>query len=332
MDFLKGVKVIDISTLLPGGFCTMILADLGAEVIKVEPPGGDPMRYFPPFLDGESIYNKIINRDKKKIELDLKKTEDKEKLFEMIKTADVVIDNFRKKTAEKLGLTYEELRKVNPKIIHCSIRGETFESSDRPIHDLNAQGIAGILHLMKYILGKPERIPVPIADLASGLMCVVSVLASLVKKARTYEGSSTTVGLVESVALFNILAYATLIGNGKFEDLIGIGEKPYYNVYQTKDGGYITVAAIEEKFWRNLQEYVGEKLEREGKHSLERLKQHFKSRTLSEIQAYFHGKPSCIEKINTPEQALEEASIKQYLETRNGVKVVKTPIKYVSFR
>ncbi len=329
MKPLEGITIIDLTTLLPGGYCTLILSDLGAKIIKVEPPGGDPIRYFPPFIKGVSVYHHIINRDKESITLNLRKEEDKKRLLELIRGADAVIDNFRAKTAKKLGLDYEVFKSANPEIVHCSIRGHIDEKIDKPIHDLNAQGLSGITYLMKWVAGKPSRNPVPISDLAAGLNCALTTVASIFKAKREGTGARIIIGMVESAAFFNILAFANIIGGGNLSNLIGVGHKAYYDVYETKDGKYFTVASIEDKFWDNVRKFFDINNEREGIEAYEELRKRFKMKTSDEIKEYFKANPSCVEEVLNVDEALEYDGIKEFVASRDGIRFLKYPFKIV---
>ncbi len=198
---LSGIRILDLSLIMAGPYCTLILGDLGAEVIKVEKPGeGEGARGMPPhFFEGESAYFIAMNRNKKGITLDLKSKEGREIFYELAKKSDVVVDNFRPGVVKKLGVDFDSLKKINPRIISCSISGygQTGPFRDRPAFDLVIQARGGI---MSYT-GEPRQMPVrmgaPMGDLAGGLFAVQGILAALYQRERTGRGQSIDISLVD---------------------------------------------------------------------------------------------------------------------------------------
>ncbi|MDA1306278.1 MAG: CoA transferase, partial [Acidobacteria bacterium] len=183
---LSGVRVLDLTRLLPGAFATLMLAELGAEVIKVEDPrGGDPMRHLPPTVNGRGVFDLLLGRGKKSVALDLKHAGDTARLQQLVSTADVVIESFRPATAERLGVSAAQLRGTNPRLIHCSITGygQTGPYAERPGHDLNYVAVSGMLATER---PTPAALPkMFIADVGGGAMsAVVAVLAALFGRER----------------------------------------------------------------------------------------------------------------------------------------------------
>ena len=327
---LKGIRILDLTRLLPGGFCTLILSDLGAEVIKVEQPGlGDYIRWFKPFVGNVSVFHYTINRGKKSVILDLKKDEDQRRFHKLVKKSDVVIESFRSGVAERLGVDFNTLIKHNPKLVYCSIRGSIMEGDDKPIHDLNAQGLSGILNLMEFICGKIDKVPLPIADLASGALCAISVLAGLLEAKVKGNGVKLEVGLVESSIFWNIVALSIVIGGVKLNDFFGLKKVAYYDVFETKDGEYITVASIEEKFWSILLNKLGIRVsDRESADAYQIVKNRIGNMTLKEIKTIFREEPACVEPVYSPREVIENTEFKHVIkETKGKVKVIATPIK-----
>jgi crotonobetainyl-CoA:carnitine CoA-transferase CaiB-like acyl-CoA transferase len=199
---LDGIKILDLSRVLAGPFCTMILADMGAEVIKVEIPNrGDDSRSFPPFKEGQGTYFINFNRNKKSIILDLKKSSDISKFSEIIKSMDVLVENFRPGTMEKMGLGYEKLRSLNDQLIYASISGFGHYGpyKDKPGYDIIGQAMGGIMSITGWPDGPPTRTGTAIADILAALFCTIGILSAL--RARTVygKGQKIDVALVDSV-------------------------------------------------------------------------------------------------------------------------------------
>lgn len=185
---LEGIKVADLTRVLAGPFCTMLLADMGAEVIKIEMPGiGDDSRKFGPFLNGESLYYASINRNKKSVELDLKNPEDKEIFLNIVADSDVVVENFRPGTMKKLGIDYETIRKINPKIIYaaCSGFGQYGPYKDKPAYDLIVQAIGGMMSITGHSEDMPTKVGASIGDIFAGIYTAVGILAALHYREKT---------------------------------------------------------------------------------------------------------------------------------------------------
>ena len=182
MQPLQGIRVMDLSRVLAGPYCTMVLGDLGADVIKVEPPDGDETRgWGPPFAGGESAYYLCVNRNKRGIVVDLKTGEGKRILLELALTSDVLVENFRPGTLKKYGLDFETLRELNPRLIYCSITGfgQTGPLSDRPGYDFMIQAMGGMMSVTGEPDGEPMKVGVAVADLFAGQNAVIAILAAL---------------------------------------------------------------------------------------------------------------------------------------------------------
>jgi crotonobetainyl-CoA:carnitine CoA-transferase CaiB-like acyl-CoA transferase len=261
---LAGVRVLDLTRLLPGGYATQLLADLGAEVTKIEEPGmGDYARSMPPFFRTVGQAFLAVNRNKRSVAINLKRAEGREALLRLAEGADVLIESFRPGVMARLGLDYETLRERNPRLVVCALSGYGQDGpySQRVGHDLNYIGYAGLLaHLQRP--GQPPTLPGPqIADIAGGaLMAVAGILAALVGRATAGVGRFVDVSMLDGTfALMPILA--SVILNGVPEPQPGdvwlAGALPCYNVYATSDGRYITLGALEPKFWANFCRAVG---------------------------------------------------------------------------
>ncbi len=260
---LSGVKILDLTRMLTGDYAAMLLGDLGAEVIKIEAPGsGDPLRQMPPhFLEGESAYFLSINRNKKSIVLDLKKPEDKEAFYELVKKSDVVFDNFRPGILEKLGADIETLKKYNPKIICCSISsyGKTGPYAEQPGFDLVLQALSGSMSITGEEGHAPVRMGVPMGDLAGSMFAVFSITSALYHRDQTGKGANIDISLLDSlVSMLTYVAEYYFIGD-QISKPIGSGHMSVvpYRAYETKNG-FLVIAVFVEKFWQILCNVIGE--------------------------------------------------------------------------
>ncbi len=257
---LDGVKVLDLSRVLAGPYCTMILSDMGAEVIKVEVPGtGDDTRGFPPFKDGKSGYFMNMNRNKKGITLNLKKGKDI--FLELVKSADILIENYRPGTMEKLGIGYEELKKVNPKLVYGCISGFGHYGpySKRPGYDIVGQAMSGIMSVTGWPDGEATRAGAPVSDTVAGISLVSGVLAALWYAEKTGIGQKVDIALVDSlVSVMQIINQIYLIG-GRIPGRMGNAYESTapYDTFPTKDGQYVVIGVANDKFWRVLCEMMG---------------------------------------------------------------------------
>ncbi len=262
-DALTGIRVLDLSRLLPGPFLTMVLADMGADVVKVEDPRvGDYLRALPPAKGGIAGRFLAVNRGKRSLTLDLKNPVARDAFLEMVTKADVVVESFRPGVMAKLGLSYETLAAKNPKIILCSISGfgQTGPYAERAGHDLNYIALAGVLAMGGDADGFPGMPGAQIADLAGGaLWGATAILGALVGRARTNKGAHLDISMTEGA----LALLAAEVGN------MDCGARPTrgketlngglasYSVYKTKDNRYLAVGALEPKFWIALNTAIG---------------------------------------------------------------------------
>ncbi len=201
---LEGLTVLDLSTQLSGPYCSMILGDLGADVIKVERPGrGDDTRAFPPFVNGESAPFMTFNRNKQSLTLDLKQPTGREICLRLAARADVFLENFRSGAAERLGLGYAHVAAANPRIIYCSISGfgQTGPYRERGGFDLIAQGMSGLMSITGEEDGPPLRVPIPLTDIGAGMFGAIGILAALAARERTGKGQWVDTSLHRPLAL-----------------------------------------------------------------------------------------------------------------------------------
>ena len=258
-DLLSGVRILDLTRLLPGPYATLLLADLGADVMKIEEPDkGDPVRWIPPFHEGLSTRFQMLNRNKRSLTLDLKKPRAVEIFYELAQQADVVIENFRPGVTQRLGIDYETLREYNPDLVYCALSGYGQEGlyRDHVGHDVNYIARAGLLSLT----GQRPVIPgVPVADLAGSMFGAFSILAALRARDQGAGGTFLDVSLTDSVISWLSVHFAEVFPTGQMPDpqeMVLTGGFPCYSVYETKDHKYLAVGALEEKFWAKLCEIL----------------------------------------------------------------------------
>ena len=250
---LSGVRVIDMTRVLAGPFCTMSLGDMGAEVIKVEEPGkGDDTRGWPPFVHGEATYFLSVNRNKKSLTLDLKAPDGQEILRRLLAAADVVVENFRPGTMERLGFGYEVLRRANPRLIYCSISGfgESGPEAHRPGYDLIVQGESGVMDITGFPDGPPVKVGNSIGDLVAGMAAAQGVTLALLSRSQTGKGQKVEIGMLDVMA--SLLTYqAGLYWNGGGRPARRGNEHPSivpYEVFKAQDV-YITLGVANNSLW-----------------------------------------------------------------------------------
>ena len=255
---IHGVKVLELAQIMAGPTCGLMLADLGAEVIKIEkiPGGDDTRRFLPPDVNGEAAAFMMMNRNKRGMALDLKTKEGVEVFKRLVKQADVVVENFRKGTLEKLGVGYEELKKINPKIILCEISGygRTGPYADKGGFDLIAQGMSGLMSITGESKGKPPmKVGAPVTDITAGILAATGVLAALVSRANTGVGQRVDTSLYEAGIVHTYWQSAIASATGVAPGPLGSAHPltAPYQAFQTKDK-WITVGASNQNTWLKL--------------------------------------------------------------------------------
>ncbi|WP_037545076.1 CaiB/BaiF CoA transferase family protein [Stappia stellulata] len=259
---LSGVTVVDFSTLLPGPLATLMLAEAGATVIKVERPGGEDMRFFPPRSGNIGTLFAMLNRGKRCVELDLKAPEARQQVFDLVDTADIVVEQFRPGVMARLGLGADDLCARNPRLIHCSITGFG-QCGPRAIdagHDVNYMALTGLLALSCGPPESPVLPPAQLADIGGGSFpAVINILLALLQRDRTGRGSRLDIAMCDAMFTFALFAQAQLTALGRAPtngaDLL-TGASPRYRLYPAADGHLIAVGALEEKFWQALCDAV----------------------------------------------------------------------------
>ncbi len=359
---LEGKVILDLTRMLPGPYCSMILADLGAEVIRVEDPKY-PYANPPPFFQKgryrESAFNSILMRNKKSITLNLKKEKAREVFYELVKKADVVLDTFRPKVTNKLKIDYYTLSSINPSIICCSLTGYGQNGPYEQIagHDLNYIGICGILNLNRdrLILGQEDQERAPIipgiqaADIGGGLVSAIGILGAIIERDNNPEkkGQYIDISMTDSVFSFMPMAaayhFSKDLNDGIKTQNPLHGNFPSYSVYKTKDNKFVSVGVIEVKFWRELcnglaREDLKLKQTAQGEEKewvFQELQKEFLKKTQKEWMEIFKDLDACVMPIKSFAEACEDPQIKvrkMVIEMEHPkfgkIQNVGSPIKY----
>jgi crotonobetainyl-CoA:carnitine CoA-transferase CaiB-like acyl-CoA transferase len=327
---LDGLVVLDLTRLLPGASATMLLANFGAEVVKIEQPGtGDYARHMPPLVDGEGAVFRAVNRGKKSVTLDLKNPADAARFREMAATADVLIEGNRPGVMQRLGLDYDALRPANPGLIFVSLTGYGQDGPYAPLagHDINYLALGGLLDLTGEANGPPSIPAAQIADLAGGAMqAVIGVLLALAARHKTGQGQLVDVGMIDGVASLLVLPLAIQAATGRAvrrgETTLS-GYYACYHVYRAADGRWLAVGALEPKFWQIVCEQLGcpqfladqfadGARRREIVETVSRI---FAGRSSAQWLVRFSGADACV----TLVQSLEEVAADPHLRARESI-------------
>ncbi len=335
---LEGVRVLDLSRLLPGGFCSLLLADFGAEVLKVEDTGmGDYVRWSPPVYEGAeptagSALFLALNRNKGSIRLDLKSAEGRDVLLRLVREHDVVLESFRPGVLDRLGVGYERLREENPRLVYCAITGYGQEGPyrDRAGHDMNYLGLVGLLGLTGERDGPPVQAAGQIADVGGGaLMAAFGILAALRERDRSGEGQFVDVSMADGALSWLAMVAARYFCDGAVPRRGGLelaGGLVCYRPYECADG-WVTLGALEPKFWQAWCRGVGREdlVERQfdppHSEAHAQVQDVFRSRTRAEWQAFAAEHDCCLE----PVLALDEALDSELVRARGMVTEVEQP-------
>jgi len=335
---LEGIVILDLSRMLPGPYASMILADLGAEVIRVEDPKY-PYGSVPPFFQKgryrESAFNSVIMRNKKSIALNLKKEEALGIFYKLVERADIILETFRPKVTKKLKVDYETLSKINKSIIYCSLTGYgqfgPYEQSAG--HDLNYIGICGMLDLNKEreVLGEKDQDRKPVvpgvqsADIGGGLVSTIGILGALIERDKNpnKEGQYIDISMTDCVFSFMPMAaafqFSKGLNNGMTKPRNPLhGEVPFYSIYKTKDNKYLSVGAIEIKFWRGVclglerEDLIpkGNAIGREKEEVFREVQKEFLKKTQEEWMEIFSKIDSCVMPVQNFSAACEDPQIK----------------------
>ena len=262
MKPLDDLVVLDLSRILSGPVCTMLLADMGAHVIKVEPPplGDDSRQWGPPFISGISTYFLSVNRNKKSIGLNLKTEEARRVLWKLIESSDVLVENFRPGVLGKLGFGFDAVAKINPRLVYCSISGfgQTGPYRDRPGYDVIAQGESGMMDLTGYPDGPPAKLGASLADVVAGLYALNGILLALLARHKTGTGQQVDVSLLDGMV--STLTYQALIylSTGRSPKRLGTRHPSIvpYECFHAKDG-FVNIAVTNQKQWEHFCRVLG---------------------------------------------------------------------------
>ena len=355
---LDGIRIIDLSHVLAAPFCTMILADLGAEVIKVEPPIGDDSRQFGPFIkeknseNTQSGYFISINRNKKSTCVNLKSEEGKEILRKMIATADVVVENFRPDTMKKLGFSYEEMKEIKSDIIYCSICGFGHDAlpeyATKPAYDMVAQAFSGLMSVTGPSDGEPCRVGTSVGDIVAGHQGAIGILSALWYRNRTGKGQYIDISMVDGLVYILENAIARYTINGEIPNALGTAHPTItpFQAFKTKDDWIVTpigndklwlnfCKAINQEYLTNLNEFKSNQMRTKNKDELTKIiASVIKNKTTSEWENIFseYGLPysavNTIDKIVENDQINYRKMIVEIDQPKVGkMKIMGTPFK-----
>jgi alpha-methylacyl-CoA racemase len=327
VNALEGIRVLDLSRLLPGGFCSLMLADFGAEVLKVEDTGmGDYVRWSPPYHEGaedsaKSAYYLALNRGKRSIRLNLKEERGREVLLRLAREYDVLLESFRPGVLDRLGVGYERLREENPRLVYCAISGYGQDGPyrDRSGHDMNYLGLVGLLGLTGERDGPPIQAAGQIADVGGGaLMGAFGILAALHERERSGEGQLVDVSMADGALSWLSMVAARYFAEGRVPhrgDLELAGSLVCYRPYACKDG-WVTLGALEPKFWQawcrgvGREDLIEKQFDRAGSDAHAEVERVFLERTRGEWQEFASNHDCCLEPVLDLDEALDSELVR----------------------
>ena len=338
MRALEGIKILDLSRLFPGPYCSMILADLGADVLRIED------RRFA----GEGPGMPTVMRNKRHMTLNLKHPQAKEIFYRLVREGDVILEGFRPGVTERLGIDYESIKKINEKMIYCSVTGYGQDGPYRNMvgHDVNYLSFGGVIGLNGEVGGNPVIPPIQIADMAAGGMnAALGIMAALIARQRTGRGQYIDISMLDGIVAMLPFPVSLLWGLSRSPrrgDTLLSGRYPCYSVYGTKDGGFISIGALEPRFWEALCKKLGaedfissqydEGEKREKMFSL--LREIFKKKTREEWMEELKEVDVCIGKVLSLEETLQDPQVvcrrmvTEFFDSRKGkMKLLSSPLK-----
>lgn len=354
MTLLSSLKILDFSDLLPGPYATMMLADMGADVLRVESPGRPSLLRALPPLDGDSsAIHCYLNRSKRSMALDLKKPESVDLVKRLVKEYDIVLEQFRPDVMERLGLSYEALREINPKLIYCSLTGfgQTGPLRNRPGHDNNYLSIAGVAGYTGRENGGPLPLGIQVADVAGGsLPTVIGILSAALYRERTGKGQAIDISMTDTAFALNA-GYGPAYLAGGIEPEAGrmtLNGGTFYDYYETKDGRYFSVGSLEPQFRKLLCEAIDQpELFKIGisedpgdvRAFKEAIRRAFLGKTFEEWRSVFAELQACVEPVLKFSEACEHPQIKErgmVVEVPKadgtGQRQIAFPIKFTAFK
>jgi crotonobetainyl-CoA:carnitine CoA-transferase CaiB-like acyl-CoA transferase len=324
-SFLDGIRVLDLSQYVPGPYATLLLADMGAEVVRVEPPGGEPMRRFgPPDADGISAWYKIVNGSKSVLEIDLKSAAGKGELESLIKGADAMLESYRPGVMDRLDFGEARIREINPRLVYCALSGwgQTGPYRERAGHDLNYMALMGGL----VTSGPPDAPAIgfpQIADYSSGIQAALAIVGGLMGRDRpggSGRGCFIDTSIAEAVVPWQMWTLTGMLRPG-FDIARGKiylnGGCAFYNIYRTKDGRFMTLGAVEEKFWRAFCDAAGRPAWRDRQSEpspqsglIAEVTALIAEKTVAEWEAQFAEVDCCFERVHEMAEMVEHPHIK----------------------
>jgi alpha-methylacyl-CoA racemase len=329
---LEGIRVLDLSRLLPGGFCSLLLADFGADVLKVEDTGmGDYIRWSPPYYEGthdsaKSALFLSLNRNKRSIRIDLKSEQGREVLLRLVREYDVVLESFRPGVLDRLGVGYERMREENPGIVYCAISGygQTGPKRDASGHDMNYLGLVGLLGLTGEhgggVGGGPIQSAGQIADLGGGaLMAAFGIMAALRERDGSGEGQLVDVSMADGALSWLAMVAASYFADGTVPhrgELPLAGSLICYRPYECA-GGWVTLGALEPKFWQawcrgvGREDLIEKQFEGPGSEAHGQVEEIFAARTRSEWEAFASEHDCCLEPVLNLDEALQSELVRE---------------------
>lgn len=338
MRALEGIKILDLSRLFPGPYCSMILADLGADVLRIED------RRFA----GEGSGMPTVMRNKRHMTLNLKHPQAKDIFYRLARDSDVILEGFRPGVTKRLGIDYESIKKINEKIVYCSVTGYGQDGpyKDMVGHDVNYLSFGGVLGLNGEAGGKPVIPPIQVADMAAGGMnAALGIMAALIARQRSGRGQYIDISMLDGIVAMLPFPVSLLWGRGESPrrgDTLLSGRFPCYNVYETKDGEFISIGALEPRFWSALCKKLGrddfissqyeEGEKREGMFSF--LRAAFKTKTREEWLQELQELDVCIGKVLSLEETLQDPHVicrrmvTEFCDSRKGkMRLLSSPLK-----
>lgn len=325
---LVGTKVVDFTHLLPGEYCSTALCELGASVIRVEPIHKTLNQMLPPLVDGQSLYYWSLHRNKSRIALNLKAPAGLDIALKLLADADVLLENYRPGVMERLGLGFETLRELNPRLIYCSISGygQSGSWSAKPAHDLNLIAETGVLAANAKDGDKPILPSVLVSDYTSALYAALKISSHLYEREKSGSGARIDISMFESALSTMQIAGTSLLyakQNAKTERYTYPKELPNYTTYECSDGRYLACASLEAPFWKifcekaGVQELANRVVTRHDVDAYEIIGKAIKKKTLKEWTEIFEGTNCCVSPVSTIEEALEHPPVVEHQVVHN---------------
>jgi crotonobetainyl-CoA:carnitine CoA-transferase CaiB-like acyl-CoA transferase len=344
---LSGVKVLDLSLFLPGPMLTLMMADHGADVIKIEPRGeGEPTRHIGYEKGGASVWFRNTHRGKKSLQLDLKDPVGKDIFFALAREADVIVEAFRPGVVDRLGVGYQAVRAVNPKVVYCSVSafGQTGPHRMRPAHDVAVEALAGVVALNEGQDGKPAMPHIPVADALASLTALTGVLMALLRVRETGKGDYLDVAMLDSVIAWTPNVTGKIFATGEphvVKEERSWGGNAMFNLYETRDAQWIVLGGSEEKFAKNLLDALGRPdllpyaslPPGTGQEPLRAcFREVFLTRSRAEWEAWFADKDVCFAPVRNLKEAFEDKNLIErgmLSHDADGNEIVGTPIRFL---